>query len=299
MKALIKKITRQAFSEHPNYTQEILGLGQVNRVFEVQLSSGDYVLRINQNKTLEYQKEAWCLKATAQLGIPGPAVLKTGQLEGYDFMILQKLKGQNGSLLDHSAQTPIWKTLGQYSKRFQVIQGIKIAKEKDLSFHQDWKAKLCYNIEQLHSKDSLVQDQVFNATEHQNIKAALNSILEKPFQFGLVHGDLHPRNVIVQHPKIYLLDWGTAEIDVVPHTEIGNLLADSERSKTDLDAFLEGMKISPTAFEDQYEDILVINLLNSLDKYRWACGQTDVVLKDYSDSVLKAFRTWKIKRLAV
>ena len=46
----------------------------------------------------------------------------------------------------------------------------------------------------------------------------------------MVHGNLCPRNVILSNKEVYLLDWGTAEINVLPHHEIGLVMLAGEAS---------------------------------------------------------------------
>jgi serine/threonine-protein kinase RIO1 len=106
---------------------------------------------------------------------------------------------------------------------------------------------------------------------------------------GLVHGDLCPRNVIVNKQDIYLLDWGTAEINIVPHNEIGQLLMSDEVSKAEFKVFLNGMGISNDEFKSMEEEINVLNFLHQLDIYRWAEGQGISKINDYPLKVKNTF----------
>jgi len=129
----------------------------------------------------------------------------------------------------------------------------------------------------------------FKAEKHQEIQAILQDLHQKDFKTGLVHGDLCPRNVHLDGEYIYLLDWGTAEINVVPHTEIGILLLSEEASTEEVSIFLEGMGISQEDYQQMERDIHALNLLHRLDKYRWAEAYDQDNLDSYIEKIRSAF----------
>ena len=105
----------------------------------------------------------------------------------------------------------------------------------------------------------------------------------------MTHGDLCPRNVIVNDTTTYLLDWGTAEINVVPHTELGILMMSDEVTKEAFQLFLKGIGISFTEFQLMEEEINLLNFLHRLDKYRWAETYDIENIKDYAFKTRNTF----------
>ena len=290
MKNIIVEILDQELSETILSVNEITGLGSVNRVFEIHGRKGEYIIRLNTNeKKLEYQKENWCISKTKDLGIPTPTVLSLGLVKNISFMVQKKVIGINGVKCNRTDKIKIWEKLGNYAKIYQQVKRIEENEVEENEFHKSWKSRLEYNLRELNEEDSLVKKKIFNAVEHKKIRTALSSIESIDFNVGLVHGDLCPRNVIINGDLIYLLDWGTAEINVVPHTEIGVLLLSEEASSVELNYFLKGLGLTPNKYMALEHELKILNLLHRLDKYRWAEGQGISSIEDYTEKIKKTF----------
>lgn len=290
MKNLIIDIFRQEFSETVLAVNEIIGLGSVNSVFEVQGTKRAYIIRLNTDgKRLEYQKEHWCISKTRELGIPTPKVLGIGSVENTIFMVQEKINGINGIKCNQTEKRKIWEKLGNYAAVFQQVKRIEDKDVEENEFHKDWKGRLEYNLRELNEEDSLLKNKIFSATEHNKMSMALSSIESINFDTGLIHGDLCPRNVIVNGETVYLLDWGTAEINVVPHTELGITLLSEEASSIQCKYFMKGLGLTPKKYKSIEQELKVLNLLHHLDKYRWAEGQGMTVFDDFIKKIKKAF----------
>jgi len=233
MKNVIKNILLQELNETTHSIQEIIDLGVVNRVFDVEGSSGKYIFRLNKNPNsqLEYQKEKWCLEKAILLEIPSPRVIRIGIYNQVSFMIQEKIFGINGKLCNAIAKESIWKSLGFYASKYQNIPEIEVEEVTKNEFHKDWKARLTYNIKELNKQDSLLKMHVFNPKEQQKAKDLLLKLNDRNFKTGLVHGDLCPRNVIWKEGSVTLVDWGTADIIVGPHDERGRVLMSNAASE--------------------------------------------------------------------
>jgi tRNA A-37 threonylcarbamoyl transferase component Bud32 len=290
MKDLIHEIFSREFSEIILSVNEIKGLGSVNSVFEVHGRKGKYIIRLNtEEKRLEYKKEHWCISSVRELGIPTPKVLSIGMLENFSFMVQEKVNGINGINYPLTKRRKIWEKLGSYVAIFQQIERIEDEEVEKNEFHKNWKSRLRYNLNELNEEDSLLKMKVFSKVEHKAIRIALSSFESIDFNVGLVHGDLCPRNVIINGDIIYLLDWGTAEINVIPHTEIGILLLSEEASSVEIKYFLKGLGLTPNKYMEIENELKTLNLLHRLDKYRWAEGQGISSIEDYSKKVRITF----------
>lgn len=139
----------------------------------------------------------------------------------------------------------------------------------------------------MNEEDSLLKKKIFTAIEHKKISTLLANIESIDFNTGLVHGDLCPRNVIVNGDIIYLLDWGTAEINVVPHSEIGILLLSEEASNVQIRYFLKGLGLNSQDYRTMEYELNILNLLHRLDKYRWAEGQGIASIGEYTEKIKK------------
>ena len=268
----IKEIIRIELHEEVQQISQIKGLGTVNHVFEVKTSDNNYIIRLNDDPAsrLEYLKEAWCLQKVAEKQIPVPKVLKSGTHDGSSFMIQEKIPGKNGSLCNAQEKISIWKSLGNYAAKYQNIQRIAVEEVEEAEFHANWQSKIDYNIQQLNEADSLLKKGYISREEQKSIRQILSSLKSREFKLGLIHGDLRPENVIFDGQTSFLIDWGTAEINIVPHMEIGILMMEQVANKQAFDSFLAGMDLDEAAFNILVPDIHKLNLLHRLDKYRWA-----------------------------
>lgn len=294
METLVKAIMEEELNEEVQRIGEIKGLGTVNTIFEIKGKKGDYILRLNKDdKRIEYSKEKWCMDKIAEIGIPTATVLSIGRKSGFCFMLQIKITGINGSQCNADEKSRIWFELGRYAAKFQKIKRIEDQEFEKTAFHKDWKARLKYNIAELNKADSLIKEGVLNEAEQNKAKEILRTLETKEFETGLVHGDLCPRNVIVNQESIHLLDWGTAGTNVVPHTEIGILLLSNEASKTDFETFLNGMGITAQDYKAIEEEVNILNFLHQLDIYRWAEAQGIPSLNDYPLKVRNTFNAIK------
>lgn len=291
MERIIKKIFFKELQENISLIQEINGLGSVNKIFSVKTSEEEYIIRLNESpsKRIEYKKENFCLNEVLTLGVPTPKVLKFGFHNDISFMILEKINGINGSLCNDEEKEIIWKKLGLYASKYHNIKRIKNKEVEESEFHENWQARLEYNIKELHKNDSLLLNTTLDSKEQNNIIKALSNLRQREFRIGLIHGDLASRNVIRSNENVYLLDWGTAEINVVPHIEIGILLMSKEVNKKEFQFFLEGLGISNSDYLIIEPDIRLLNLLHRLDKYRWAETYDLEKIEDYALKIKEAF----------
>lgn len=287
MERIIQEILRYELSEEILSIIEIDGLGSVNKVFDIKGIYGDYIIRLNEDigKNIEYQKEEWCLDKVLNLGIPTPKVLKMGLDTGISYMIQEKINGINGEFCSLIERKAIWKCLGKYARKYHQIKRIENKEVEESEFHKNWKSRLEYNIRQLNENDSLIANKILTSIEQQESRAVLTRFKDREFEVGLVHGDLCPRNVIWSKEGIYLLDWGTAEINVVPHSEIGILLMSGEANEEEFKYFIEGLGISLTEYEKMQQEIKILNYLHILDKYRWAESYDISNIKEYEKKV--------------
>lgn len=292
MKNTVKEIVDLELGKPIREICIIEGFGSVNLIYDVICGSENVIVRINesQNKYLEYQKEEWCINNAAYLNIPSPKIIKIGMRDKFPYMILKKIEGVNGKSTSAEQQLSIWYKLGQYAYLFHKTKRIKVAEVEANEFHPNWRSRLNYNIDQLNKNDSLVQNKTISEAEHKEILNILNQLRGKQFEEGLVHGDLCPRNTIFDNKEISLIDWGTAEINVVPHTEIGIVLMENQLRKKEFSEFLSGLRIKPEEYNLIQEEIKMLNLLYRLDKYRWASQYDIENLAEFSDKVRIALK---------
>lgn len=293
--ATVEKIIHQETNQSANQITPILGFGSVNQIFEIITPEQNFVVRLNKEDKTKYEfpKEKWCLEAVAKLGIISPKVFGLGYMDGYSYMLQNKVDGLNGTLCSENIKLKIWESLGQYAKLYSKIQcygyGYKINALRIPEFSSSWVKHISYNLSELKADDTLLEKKILSKKEQSRVKRHIVSLREEKFTFGLVHGDLSERNVLVQGEKVFLLDWGTAGIGVVPHGETACLLENAEITTTKLDQYLKGLGLDKIYFQKNELLIRKLMLLSSLDTYRWALGNPGVSLEHYEMKVQKAY----------
>jgi len=266
--------------------EQIVGYGTVNAVYIIATALKEYVIRLNEEaaKLIEYKKERWCLQRVKQLGIPTAEVYAVGVHAGHPYIIQSRVAGTNGKDTQGEQRNAIWKRLGEYARIYQRITRVEDEEVKVNLLHRTWKERLDYNIAELAKENCRLRTQVLSKALLNKAVEVLERLTTKQFGIGLVHGDLHPRNVLIDEEKISLIDWGTAEINIVPHIEIGIIQMSKDVSTAELEFFTEGLGVADLS-SIQLE-LNMINFLHRLDKYRWAEDNHVPNLADYTQKVV-------------
>jgi aminoglycoside phosphotransferase (APT) family kinase protein len=258
----------------------ISGRGSVNKVFIVEAPNTKFVVRMSdQNESLnEYTKEAWCIDKAMVRGVPVATVLDVGVIEGHAYIIQGYISGDEG----RDSQFPrnyIWRQLGRYARVIHSIEvtgfGLKLQDLTEGDSRQSWLEYLNYNIESLNENDELIKLGVVTQSQSRVIRAIFEDLKREAFNFGLNHGDLSLKNVIVDESgKVNLLDWGSAEASIVPHHDLIQMLKmnmlENDPDSAAIQSFLDGYGISESEFEQIRPTLESLLLLRAFDKLRWA-----------------------------
>jgi aminoglycoside phosphotransferase (APT) family kinase protein len=277
---LASKIASRFFNESQISILPVLGKGSVNKVFIVEVAGAKVIVRMrNDNAALdEYTKEAWCIKKAAAARVPVSDVLAIGMFEEHAYMIQTYIAGDEG----RNSQLPgsyIWRQLGKYARLIHSIDvagfGLKLRDLTEGDSRKSWLKYLDYNIESLNEADELLKLNVVTQSQSKIIRTMFESLREKRFSFGLNHGDLSLKNVIVDKSgRVNLLDWGSAEASITPHHDLIQLLKmnmlENDPGREEIQDFLDGYGISQIEFEQMMPELNSLLMLRAFDKLRWA-----------------------------
>ncbi len=270
----------------------LIGMGSVNLILFVQTTQREIVVRLNKpqddkDKTRsDYEKERWCIAKAKEVGIPSPEVLAVGEHSGRAFMLQNRIAGVNGKQSAVPA-TDLLRTLGRYARTIHSIPidgfGDSVEGFEGGNAQAGWLRFVDYNLGELTANDPLIALGVYTASQQEKIRAAFTWLRGLPLQIGLTHCDLARRNTIVDDAGcVYLLDWGCAEINVVPHYELNSLLHWYRLDNTNLYAFLEGYGLSLIEWERLIPELKAVVLLKAFDLTRWAIDRCPERLEEIS-----------------
>ena len=257
-----------------------VGLGSVNLIFFVETDAGEIVVRLSKpenglHKMLaEYEKERWCIERAAAAGIPGPTVRAIGVRNGRAFMLQERVPGVNGKLSDLPLMD-LLKTLGRYIRLNHAIPttgfGDSVSMFESGAGRNGWLRFVDYNLGELTSSDMLITLGVYRLDQQDSIRLAFTWLRGLPLRIGLNHGDPARRNTMVDADgRVYLLDWGCAEMHIVPHYDICALLDWYSPDEAKLHAFLDGSGLNAAEWERLLPELNAFSLLKAFDLTRWA-----------------------------
>lgn len=273
---IVSAIVRNYAKEDILEIKQIKDKGQVNDIYVLATSSSKYVVRIDPREaTLDrFQKEAWCMGETQRLGVSGAQALDLGTTENHPYMLLSYLEGIDGDEVEKNKQTAIWATLGEYARKIHSVQVTGYGEKMVAAgtFDGSWEQFLGYNISCLDADDKLLALGIITQAQSKILSEIFSRLKNTKFAFGLTHHDLSLKNTrISQDGTVYLLDWGSAEVNIIPHMDIGEILHSSlEESSREFEVFLQNYKISKEKYEEIKPDIEKLRLLSCTDKLRWA-----------------------------
>ena len=268
----------------------IVGAGSANHVFVVRSSEGTLVVRfaIDVASQDSVELEAWALTQAARHGIPSPSVVATGCLSGVPYLVQTFVEGVSGT----ERRTPqLWRTLGEYASRMHDIP--ITAETPDALFSrfgrdlpQAWRAHLQYNMGQLVRTDPLIDLGVYEIGQQGSLRARIASLEATDMTFGLNHGDLSMKNLLVpEHGAPVLIDWGSARTGPSPLLDLVGLLTahrlQNDPSDQELLAFADGYGICLEEISETLENLMV---LEALDLVRWAIDQRPDLLAQVAES---------------
>jgi len=271
-----------------------VGSGACNIVYGARVGSREMVVRFasRNHRGSEHAKEAWCIERAMSAGVFSPAVYAVGAIDEAAYMVQQYVSGACGDdpLLNHGS---IWRQLGNYARRIHSIAGQDFI-EADSS-RKDWAERkwvryLEYGIECLTSSDRLIELGIYEPSDQAAIRSVFHGLRSQDFRYGLYHGDLSLVNTIVVHSgRIALIDWGCADVGIVPHSELSAILQSMSAEDAHFDQFLNGYNMSRSEFDALHPQICDFRLLQAFDLVRWSIDRRPEELDDY---VARAADTW-------
>lgn len=275
---------------HAPSVTPIVGAGSANHVFVVRSSEVTLVVRfaIDVARQDSVDLEAWALTQAARHGIPSPSVVATGCLSGLPYLVQTFVEGVSGT----ERRTPqLWRTLGEYASRMHDIPITAEAPDALFSrfgrdLPQAWRAHLQYNMDQLVETDPLIALGVYEIGQQSSLRARITNLEATDLTFGLNHGDLSMKNLLVPEYGVpVLIDWGSARTGPSPFLDFVGLLTahrlQNDPSDQELLAFADGYGVSLDKIRETLENLAVIE---ALDLVRWAIDQRPDLLAQVAES---------------
>ncbi len=266
----------------PASVSPLPGPARVNHAYAAVLGRDRVVLRFAQDpaRADEFEVEQWCQAEARAAGVAVAAPIAHGVLAGVPYSVQEFVPGAPGTELPPA---DAWERLGRFAAAVSaVVPGEDAPGGLFTRFGRAlpaaWQAHLEYNREALGGEDPLVALGVYSAEQAPALVVAIDGLRDERLSFGLAHGDLAPRNMIVRDDgEAVLIDWGGASAGPAPWTDLEMVyrwhLADRPEgfdvpvTAEDVSAFARGCGVDLAAAVPLLEALV---LLHSLDLARWA-----------------------------
>ncbi len=280
--ALAARIASHFWKQPVRDVTPIVGKGTQNHIFVVtnEQEGARVVVRMSDDPgaSRTYEKEQWCLAQAASHGVPGPVALALGRADNYSYLLLSFVEGVNGQDMTGDT-TPLWRTLGQHIRRVHAVPVAGFGDDVDDLARsrpgETWQRFVDYNIESLSDDDPLRRLGVLTAAEAGRVQSLFGALKRREFRFGLIHGDIALRNIVVgPSGAVSLLDWGCAEAHIVPHYELIRMGERDPLEAADLEAFRDGYGLAASEFAEMQTDLTDLALLKAFDLTRWAIDRS-------------------------
>ncbi len=131
----------------------------------------------------------------------------------------------------------------------------------------------------------LLHEGVYERSQTEAIRHRFELLESQHVIFALNHGDLSPRNTIVDEAgHIVLLDWGCAEAHLVPHYELLCMMQQDNFQESRLQAFTSGYGLSANRFADVRVELDSLRLLKAFDLVRWAIDRNPARVQEKAEN---------------
>lgn len=283
VKQLATRLVKRYLGAELSGIELIEGRGQVNQVYTVSTSQHKAILRVNDRDELRrYQKEQWCMDSALSVGVVVPGVSCVGIDERYAYMLLEFIPGTNGEAIADTNDT--WYALG---KNLRLIHSIPVAGFGDTleaitsGNTTQWQRYITDNVHALTNK-SLTGELGLTENQVNGLRNLLDDLLAKEFAFGLNHGDYSLANTIMSEGIPYVIDWGSAQAHIVPHHDLAVILEESlEEDSQRYASLLSGYQMMRQDYETIRDEIKILQLLDAIDKVRWALDKAPQRVKHH------------------
>ena len=252
----------------------IHGKGIVNHVYILEQSGIKLIARLNDNRASdEFAKEAWCIDKAAVLGIPGPEVLDVGEQGGWHYMLLSHAGDLNGT--DYPDQLELWEWLGKQALKLHAVETSAFGESlEDLSASKDnggWQKYIAYNLDCLTQDDPLIRLKVYRPEQQETLRTLFKSIAGRNHSLSLCHGDLSPRNIVIDESKTFtLIDWGSAASHVAPYYDMVECISRHGADSREIAAFCKGYGLTDADYLHVKPELKELMVLRAIDLVRYA-----------------------------
>lgn len=203
---IISRLCLECFGKPPR-SAERCGVGLGNYVYIVEYPDRKYVARCSREKDA-YENTVYWLQRLSSLKLPIPAVIAKGNLEGYEYLILSYLEGEDLGLAYPRLREEEKKAIAK--EVVQIQNKVATLKIEDIEENWSWCAFVEGMLDRAHKR--IVQNGYFDAGKVACLKDAMESLSTyfagiKPIAYL---DDISSKNLLIHKGRvsgIIDIDW--------------------------------------------------------------------------------------------
>lgn len=270
----IKQIVFSALGEPATKIALVDEQGNVNKAYDVTTRSGDVIVRVrfDRDEMHQFIRERYCADVIRTQHDWTPEVIAIGKFERHCYSIQRKVLGTVASQYSGDMVT-VWEQVGRYAAYFHAIETpgyLNSMLEGQPVSSRTW-CQPYFDFLGVAANSKLVAGGLLTTGEFESALSILSSLKDIEFKPTLAHGNLSPKNIIVDSDgKAHIIDWGSCQGHMAKQLDLSELLA-FDTPPDHVQAYLRGHGLA-TNYEEQNRELLErLKLARCFMNAHWLC----------------------------
>jgi len=269
----IREIVNVALGESATRIALVPEQGNVNVTYDVVTRNGNFIIRVrfDRGELDQFRREKRCAELIRASHNWTPEVIVVGRFGDHGYSVQQKVQGIVASQYEGDMRN-IWEQIGRYAAFFHEIQTPGYLRDVfiDAPSSVPW-CKSYFSFLGNAADAHLVARALLTTEEFENALDALRPLEDLNFKPTLAHGNLFPKNIIVDsNHRAHIIDWGSCEGHISPLLDLSELFV-FDVPQPHIQAYLRGHGLPSNYAEQNWVLLERLKLVRTFMNAHWLC----------------------------
>ena len=294
----IRDIVSTALGESATRVALVPDQGNVNVTYDVETRNGNFIIRVRFDRVelgqfLREKRSAELIRARHDWT---PEVMVVGNFGDHSYSVQQKVQGIVASRYQGD-MVAIWEQVGHYAAFFHEIQTPGYLRDafSETPCNIPW-CKSYFSFLGRAADAQLVARALLTTNEFENALDALQPLEDLKFKPTLAHGNLFPKNIIVDpNHKAHIIDWGSCEGHISCLLDLSELFV-FDIPRHHIQAYLRGHGLPCDYVEQNLVLLERLKLVRNFMNAHWLCesrSPREIDLLRYVENTKKSIQRLK------